>query len=137
MTTVIHARDIELHAGAVYIGREHSGRGRGPSFKRSPWANPWNWKIVGREQAIALYARWIAGDAEAASLLPPGRWHKPTPQEIRNELRGQVLACWCDELLPCHGHVLAAIADEIETPGGEVPPGSIPSDERMIDHGRD
>ena len=124
MTTVIHAHDIELHAGAVYIGREHSGRGRGPSFKRSPWANPWNWKVEGRERAIALYARWIAGDAEAASLLPPGRWHKPTPQEIRNELRGQVLACWCDELLPCHGHVLAAIADEIETPDGALPSGS-------------
>ena len=123
MTTVIHVRDLARYPGAILITREHSGRGHGPSWKRTPWANPWNWKIVGRDRAIALYARWIAGDAEAASLLPPGRWHKPTPQEIRNELRGQVLACWCDELLPCHGHVLAAIADEIETPGGEVPTG--------------
>jgi hypothetical protein len=120
MTTVIHAHDIELHAGAVYIGREHSGRGRGSSFKRSPWANPWRVEIEGRDRAIALYARWIVGDAEAELLLPRGRWHKPTTQEIRNELRGHVLACWCDPL-PCHGHVLAAIADEIETPDSTVP----------------
>ena len=122
-TIVIHARDLPASTGAVYIGREHSGRGRGPSFKRSPWANPWRVEIEGRERAIALYARWIAGDPEAELLLPRGRWHKPTTQEIRSELRGQALACWCEPLLPCHGHVLAAIADEIEKPGGEVPTG--------------
>lgn len=120
MTTVIHARDIGDDANAVYIGREHAGRGRGPSFKRSRWANPWNARVVGRERAVALYARWIAGDPEAAALLQAGRWHKPTIDEIRRELRGKVLACWC-EPLPCHGHVLAAIADEM--PGGEVPTG--------------
>jgi hypothetical protein len=115
MTTVIHVRDMGRHPGAVFIGREHSGRGRGPSFKRSPWANPWRVEAVGRERAIALYARWIAGDLEVDELVPPGRWHRPTIDQIRDELRGQVLACWCDPL-PCHGHVLAAIADDIEHP---------------------
>jgi hypothetical protein len=107
---LIHARDIELYANAVYIGREHSGRGRGASFKRSPWANPWSVKAVCRDRSIELYARWLSGDLEAESLLPPGRWHKPTTDEIRRELRGKVLACWC---VPknCHGYVLAAIAE--------------------------
>ena len=111
MTVVIHARELDRYIDAVYIGREHSGRGRGPSFKRSRWANPWHWRDVGREVAIAMYARWITGDPEAAELLPPGRLCRPTPQEIRDELRGRVLACWCDPQ-PCHGHVLAAIADD-------------------------
>jgi hypothetical protein len=107
---VIHARDLPANPGAVYIGREHSGRGRGPSFKRSRWANPWTVKAVGRERAVELYARWIAGDPEAAALLPPGRWHKPTPTEIREALAGRMLACWCTTK-PCHGDVLLEIAE--------------------------
>jgi hypothetical protein len=110
ISKVIHARDIEHYPGAVYIGREHSGRGRGPSFKRSPWANPWKVKDVGRERAVQLYSRWIAGNREAAALLPPGRWHKPTLDEIRDQLRGKTLACWCDHK-ECHGHLLEAIAN--------------------------
>lgn len=121
-TRVIHARDLGQHPDAIYIGREHAGRGRGPSFKRSPWANPWSVCEHGRESAVALFARWVAGDPEVAAMLPPGNWHRPTADEIRRELRGRVLACWCDPQ-PCHGHVLAAIADE--TPGGEVPPESV------------
>ena len=109
-TLVIHVRDMAAHSGVVYIGRECSGRGRGPSFKRSRWANPWKVKDVGREQSIALFRRWIAGEQDAAALLPPGRWHKPTTAEIREELSGRTLACWCDPE-PCHGHVLAEIAE--------------------------
>lgn len=120
-TRVIHARDLARYPDAIYIGREHSGRGRGPSFKRSTWANPWSVCDYGRERAVALYAKWITGDPEVVAMLPPGNWHRPTADEIRRELRGRVLACWCPEGQPCHGHVLAAIADE--TPGGEVPPG--------------
>jgi hypothetical protein len=121
-TLVIHARDIDRHPGAIYIGREHAGRGRGPSFKRSRWANPFHWKDHGRDRAVVLFARWITGDPTVAAMLPPGKWRRPSVEEIRQELRGRVLACWCDPE-PCHGHVLAAIADD-ETPGGEVPPGN-------------
>jgi hypothetical protein len=128
-TRVIHARDLARHSDAIYIGREHAGRGRGPSFKRSRWANPWSVWDHGREKAVALFARWIAGDPEAAAMLPSGNWHRPTADEIRRELRGRVLACWCDPQ-PCHGHVLAAIADE-NTPGGEVPQGRIGEGQEM------
>ena len=93
-TRVIHARDLPQHPDAIYIGREHSGRGRGPSFKRSRWANPWSVNEYGRDAAVAVFARWITGDPEVAAMLPPGNWHRPTPDEIRRELRGHVLACW-------------------------------------------
>jgi len=56
-TQVIHERNRKHYPNAILITREHSGRGKGPSWKRTPWANPWNWKLVGRERAIALYAR--------------------------------------------------------------------------------
>lgn len=119
-TRVIHCRDLPQHPDAIYIGREHAGRGRGPSFKRSRWANPFTWCEHGREQAVALFTRWIAGDPEAAAMLPPGKWRRPSLEEIRAELRGRVLACWCHPQ-SCHGHLLARLADE--TPDGDVPAG--------------
>jgi hypothetical protein len=128
-TRVIHARDLPAYPDAIYIGREHAGRGRGPSFKRSRWANPFHWTDHGRDRAVALFARWIMGDPEAAAMLPPGKWPRPSIAEIRSELGGRVLACWC-EPLACHGHVLAAIADE-RTPGGTVPAGNL-RDERIV-----
>jgi hypothetical protein len=106
---VIHHRDLARHPGGVYCGREHSGRGHGPSFKRSPWANPWNHRKVGRSLAISLYVRWILGDEKAAEKLPPGRWHKPTLGEIRDSLAGRVLACHCAPAA-CHCDFLAAVA---------------------------
>lgn len=98
-----------LPAGTTYIGREHAGRGRGPSFKRSPWANPFKVALHGREQAVELYRRWLMGDAEAASLVPSGNWHRPTLDEVRT-LDGASLACWCDQGERCHGDVLAELA---------------------------
>lgn len=110
MRRFIHPREIGSHPDAVYIGREHAGRGRGPSFKRSPWANPWKWRKVGRARAVELLAKWITGDEDAAALLPPGRWPRPSVDAIRRDLAGRTLACWCPAGEPCHGHVLAEIA---------------------------
>jgi site-specific DNA-methyltransferase (adenine-specific) len=119
---IIHPRDLAAHPDAVYIGREHAGRGRGPSFKRSPWANPWNWRKVGRARAVELFAAWVAGDANAAALLPPGRWPRPTVESIRQELAGRTLACWCPCGEPCHGRVLAEIACGPESPARAAGP---------------
>ena len=46
-TRVIHVADLGQHPDAIYIGREYSGRGRGPSFKRSRFANPFPWTVCG------------------------------------------------------------------------------------------
>jgi hypothetical protein len=118
MNQFIHPRDLVAHPDAVYIGREHAGRGRGPSFKRSPWANPWNWRKVGRARAVELFAAWVAGDANAAAILPPGRWPRPTVESIRQALAGRTLACWCPCGEPCHGRVLAEIACGPAGPAG-------------------
>lgn len=110
-TRVIHVRDMPAYQGAIYVGREHSGRGRGPSFRRSPWANPWRTAAVGRVRAVELFYRWISGDPEAAAMLPPGQWKRPSLHDIRHELRGRTLACWCVPH-PCHASVLARIANQ-------------------------
>ena len=34
-----------------------------------------------------------------------------TPTEIRAELRGKNLACWCREGTPCHGNILLEAAN--------------------------
>ena len=42
-------------------------------------------------------------------------WIRSRPdimEEVKAELRGKVLGCWCDEGQPCHGRTLAQIADE-------------------------
>lgn len=49
-----------------------------------------------REQAIAEYGAWVTTQPQIVELLP--------------QLRGQVLGCHCAPL-PCHGDVLAALAD--------------------------
>ena len=111
---VIHVADLVQHPDAIYIGREHSGRGRGPSFKRSRFANPFPWTEYGRPKAVGLFRRWLAGDPDAAALVTWPRWTRPTPDEIREALVGKVLACWCEPGQPCHGHVLVEIANNAE-----------------------
>jgi hypothetical protein len=80
----------------VYIGRP------------SKWGNPF--KIVHprrtRERAIEDYRLWING----APILVQTHGDPPSKADIRRELRGKVLGCYCAPL-PCHGDVLAEIAN--------------------------
>ena len=82
-TTVVH---VSSGRQTVYIGR--------PGF----WGNPF---VIGpdgdREEVIRKFAIWITGQPERLARL--------------GELRGQVLGCYCAPL-PCHGDVLAALADD-------------------------
>lgn len=77
----------------VYIGRP------------SKWGNPFSHtpsnfaiKVATREEAIERYREWIQTQPALIAAL--------------RELRGKVLGCWCDPL-PCHGHVLAELADAL------------------------
>ena len=85
-----------LPEGAVYVGR--------PSI----WGNPW--KIGGRahgalgpQEAVAEYERALTRgelkDRAGAPLI-----------DRIGELRGHVLACWCDLDQPCHADVLLRYA---------------------------
>jgi hypothetical protein len=82
MTTVVHILKDEYD---VNVGR--------PSI----WGNPF---VIGadgtREQVIAKYRAWIQTQPHLLKMLP--------------DLKGKRLACWCFPL-PCHGDVLAELAD--------------------------
>ena len=49
-----------------------------------------------------------------AALRNPGGLVRFTEEDVRRELRGRVLACWCDPLERCHADVLLRIANEDE-----------------------
>lgn len=87
MTVVVHCKARRYD---VYIGRP------------GPWGNPFK---IGprctRDEAIARFESWVRGQPELVA-------------RVRRELRGKVLGCWCAPR-PCHGDVLARIADEVTT----------------------
>jgi len=86
---VVHSRKSRFE---VYIGR--------PSKWGNPFVLPAGAPAECRDRVIAAYRAWI--------------FH-PDQNELRNaarrELRGKVLGCFCAPL-PCHGDVLAEIANE-------------------------
>lgn len=82
-TTVVNRKHTQIYD--VYIGRP------------SKWGNPYKMGPgMTRAQAIAAYETWILCNPILRSDL--------------HELRGKILACWCHPL-PCHGDVLARLAD--------------------------
>lgn len=90
MTEVIHVN--EMQDGDVYIGRP------------SKWGNPYRIGRDGtREECIASYWRSIKDDAEFVA-------------EVRRELKGKRLACYCAPKR-CHGLALAYLADTDEHTG--------------------
>ena len=73
--------------GAVYVGRP------------TKWGNPAN--TGSNDLKVDYYRRMIGGNL----------WTSPTRQEIKDELRGKDLACWCPLDRPCHADILLAIAN--------------------------
>ena len=75
----------------IYIGRP------------GPWGNPFS----------------IGPDGDRAEVSEIFRYYRADRQEhfasLRTELKGKVLGCWCAPK-PCHGDVLAEIADREPTP---------------------
>ena len=88
-TTVVKW-DTIMHGSpsVVFIGRP------------GPWANMFRiGEHGGRKQVVESYRQW--------AMAPQQRAFR---NRVRCELRGKELACYCHPL-PCHGDVLAAIAD--------------------------
>jgi hypothetical protein len=80
--------------------------------------------LVGRfacdtvEEAIATFSRWVHRDAGfeqldsySLKLLDRALGKPPTLAEIKAQLRGKNLACWCALDAPCHADVLLEIAN--------------------------
>jgi hypothetical protein len=81
------------------------------------WGNPFTIEETARRygldaeaaqaRAVSLCAQWLRGELDSG--LSPG-----TPldrDEIRAELGGRNLACWCRPGTPCHADVLIALAN--------------------------
>ena len=101
----------------------------------SLWGNPFSAEIPHgetlqpretRAHLVAMYRRWLTSGerfieiAEAMPLVDErGQvWRmnarhttRPTPREIRQELGGKNLACWCPLDQPCHADVLLELAN--------------------------
>lgn len=106
------------------FGREwdYEGRCSGPDIRHDIW--------LSRDDVIETYVRWATRE-EVVELyrlaltdptpgmlaaFPSGRGHiaKVTVEDIRRELAGKDLACWCSPFDPCHADVLLAIANGVE-----------------------
>jgi hypothetical protein len=62
------------------------------------WGNPFRLREYGRAEAVARHREWLLADPERIA-------------EVRRELRGRDLACWCPEDGPCHADTLIEVAN--------------------------
>jgi len=73
------------------------------------WGNPYRIGDPGiddRATAVARFATLLAGRGDAADRP------YPSDAEIRTELAGKDLACWCPLDQPCHAQVLLELAND-------------------------
>ncbi len=86
--------------------------------RRTRWGNPW--RTVEFAGAFANPAEIAVANYRNEILAAPGyrrgRRVRITVEEIRRELAGLDLACWCPPGQPCHADVLLEIANMEETP---------------------
>ena len=127
--------------GAVYVGRgskwgnpfvlnDRSGLAREPAVDHpdKPWEYegritaagmqhayfhpdgrviPCRIRYMTREEVVLCYRAYVTGGAW------PCDWRRSSQvEQIRAELRGKDLACWCPLDQPCHADVLLEIANE-------------------------
>jgi hypothetical protein len=59
------------------------------------------------EESVQCYRAWIGGGGWPIDWSP----HGPTAAEIRAELAGCDLVCWCPLHTPCHADVLLEVAN--------------------------
>jgi hypothetical protein len=93
-------RGWRMPEGAVYVGRP------------TKWGNPWRvdptmqtwWSVRDRTLAVTLFRDALDGNRG-------DRYGYPSDVEIRAELAGRALACWCPLDQPCHADVLLEIAN--------------------------
>ena len=77
----------------VYIGRWNPRHG----LQKSKWSNPFKVGVDGdRAEVLARFEAYVRRQPHLMNAL--------------SELRGQVLACWCQPHERCHGDVLMELA---------------------------
>ena len=85
---------FKKHSYDIYIGRP------------SRWGNPYSrkpgiakHKVATRAEALNKHKEWVLSNPEFIA-------------EIKTELKGKILGCWCDNPLACHGLILWKIAND-------------------------
>ena len=97
--------------GAVYVGRA------APGLKASRFGNPWSVRDYGREGAVGHFREWLTARRKgrppswfmplyAEDVYDFAALKYPSDEEIRAELAGRDLACWCKPGDACHADVL-------------------------------
>lgn len=86
-----------MEPGTVYVGRP------------TKWGNPFNWRDCPPDAGPPAWARGAAVNIFREKLLNGGL--SITIADIRRELRGKDLACWCPPDHPCHADVLLELAN--------------------------
>lgn len=98
----------------------------------SRWGNPFRlgdgvtgengttlYEITDRDDAVRLFANWLTNTIDDAGRYVHGKTTyfgaessaRPSIEQIRAELAGKNLACWCPLGQPCHADVLLRIAN--------------------------
>jgi hypothetical protein len=82
-----------------------------------PWGNPFTIEETAKKyglddaaaqaKAVELCGKWLRGKLD--KTLSPG--DPPSRADIRAELGGHNLACWCKPGTPCHADVLIELAN--------------------------
>lgn len=66
-------------------------------------------------EVVECYRAWVTDGGWPISWAPTGG---PTVEEIRSELAGKDLVCWCPLSQPCHADLLLSIANPAEVSDG-------------------
>ena len=89
MPKVYNKKDPNVPADAVYVGRP------------SKWGNPYTVKKWGRGRALDMFRAYKLRGFQGLDY-----------EEIRQELKGKDLVCWCAPE-PCHADLLLEIANAV------------------------
>lgn len=73
----------------------------------SRWGNPFTVAEHGRAEAVRLFEEALCAGALAVTVA-----------DVRQELAGRVLACFCPLDQACHADVLLQVANDTTTTGG-------------------
>lgn len=86
----------------IYVGRP------------TKWGNPFHAPTPAHKRgAVAWFVRWVEDKViltENGKPIPACHF---TKDDIKRELAGKDLACWCKEGEACHADVLLKIANEV------------------------
>ena len=94
----------------VYVGRG------------SKWGNPFrvgDFTIDNNEDAVRQYRSWILQGMRYYREEDDSFHYPPTVKEIKQELAGKDLACWCgivdkyNKYIPCHADILLSLANDL------------------------